>query len=58
MNDQEKIDYINTIFPKLSERGQMYLQSIAERMLIIQDSALVPVQSGGEKGKEDETDKN
>jgi hypothetical protein len=44
MIDQEKVNYVKTIFPKLSERGQKYLQQITEAMLVIQDSALSPVQ--------------
>jgi hypothetical protein len=43
MIEQEKVTYVNSIFPKLSVRGQRYLQRIAEAMLFIQDPALPPV---------------
>jgi hypothetical protein len=45
MTDKEKVKYVKTIFPKLSERGQKYLQRLAEAMLVVQKSALSPIQS-------------
>jgi hypothetical protein len=57
MLEQEKINYVNAVFPKLSESGQRYLQRIAEAMLFIQDPALSPVRKDQEGRKEDETQK-
>jgi hypothetical protein len=54
MIEQDKVNYVNTIFPKLSERSQKYLRRIAEAMLFIQDPALSPEQDDQEERKEDE----
>jgi hypothetical protein len=54
MIEQEKVNYVNAIFPKLSERSQKYLRRIAEAMLFIQDPALSPVQNDQEERKEDD----
>jgi hemoglobin-like flavoprotein len=58
MVDEEKVNYVNTIFPMLSEKGQRYLQRIAQAMLFIQDPALSPIRDDQERRKEDETRKN
>jgi hypothetical protein len=58
MTEQEKTDYINRIFPGLSERGQNYLQRIAEAMLFIQEPAFSPVHdSDKEIAEEDHNEK-
>jgi hypothetical protein len=57
MKEQEKVNYVNAIFPKLSEKSQKYLHRIAQAMLFIQDPALSPVKDDQERGKESETRK-
>jgi hypothetical protein len=56
MDKQEKLAYINRVFPKLSTSGQDYLQKIAHAMLLIQDAALSSIPGGSEIQKEVEAD--
>jgi hypothetical protein len=60
MKEQEKVKYVNAIYPQLSSRAQRYLYRIAEAMLFIQDPALSPVyiDQQEEKRKENEVYKN
>ncbi|MDR2741286.1 MAG: hypothetical protein LBB98_03935 [Treponema sp.] len=58
MVEDEKVNYVNTVFPKLSERGQKYLQRIAQAMLFIQDPALSPVQDDQDGRHKNEAHKN
>jgi hypothetical protein len=57
MIEQEKLNYVNAIFPKLSTRGQKYLKRIAEAMLFIQDPALSPVYRDQEEREENDAHK-
>jgi hypothetical protein len=43
MTIQDKVDYVRTTFPQLSEEGQAYLRSIAQAMRLIDKPAGLPV---------------
>jgi hypothetical protein len=57
MIEQEKVNYVSAIFPKISKSGQKYLQRIAEAMLFIQDPALSPIYFDQEERKENDRHK-